>query len=230
MLPDVALFTVVMGALVAGTRLALARPPHWFFMPRDQDVPSGPGWAAITSAISVVAVAIPAEVFSAPLPAPRWGMPYVTLTAIAVLTVLFARSAARSWPARAAVAAVSVTAGSAWALAASWLTYSLAAAFTAVAVITIVRPRLSFWLAAAAMTVLAGFDFIQVSLTHATVHAAAVGDPFADVAAQRGHSVGVPGLIGIPGHAALLSPYAAALGIGDVTLPGMLIVIAGRAC
>jgi hypothetical protein len=178
--------------------------------------------------MAVVAAALAAEVLSAPLPAPKWGVP-CTLAAIAVLAVLFVRSAARSWPARAAVAVVSVTAGATWALAASWLTYSLAAAFTAVAVITIVRPSLSFWLAAVAMTALAGIDFIQVSVTHATVRAVAAGDPFAVIAAHRSHAAGIPGLIGIPGHVALLSPYAAMLGIGDVTLPGMLIVIAGRA-
>jgi hypothetical protein len=63
------------------------------------------------------------------------------------------------------VGAISVITGAAWALSASWLTYSLAAAFTTVAVITIVMPRLSFWLAAMAMTALAGWDFIQVSVT-----------------------------------------------------------------
>jgi hypothetical protein len=118
------------------------------------------------------------------------------------------------------VAATSAAAGAAWALAASWLTYSLAAAFTAVAVITIVRPRLSFWLASAAMTALAGSDFIQVSVTHDTVRAAA-GDPLAVIAAHRSHAAGVPRLIGTTGHATLLIPYAVMLGIGDGTLPGL---------
>jgi presenilin-like A22 family membrane protease len=116
-----------------------------------------------------------------------------------------------------------------WILAASWWTYSIAAAFMAIAIITIVRPRLSFWLTATVMAVLAVWDFIQVSVTHATVRAVVAADPFISVATPSTHAAGVPGLIGIAGQATLVSPYAVALGVGDVTLPGILIVIAGRA-
>ena len=93
--------------------------------------------------------------------APLEGTFAVRLTVIA----LFARSVARSWPARAAVGALSAAAGLAWAIELSWLTYSLTAAFITAAVITVIRPRLSFWLAAAVMAVLAAWDLIQAPAT-----------------------------------------------------------------
>jgi hypothetical protein len=63
------------------------------------------------------------------------------------------------------------------------------------AVVTVIRPRVSFRAASAAGIAVAAWDFIGVSVT----------------------------------HAALLSPYAVGVGIGDVALHGILIVIAGRA-
>ena len=160
MMPYVVLFVVVIGVLVAGTRLALARPAHWFLLTGDQHRDS-----LLLTPLAVVPVAVGLLLVSAPLE----GTFRVHLAVIAAVIVLFTRSVARSWPARAAVAAVSAAAGGAWAIELSWLTYSLAAAFIAVAVITIVRPRLSFWLAAAVMAVLAAWDLIQVSLTRAAV-------------------------------------------------------------
>jgi hypothetical protein len=174
--------------------------------------------AMVATAAALLLVAVPLE-----------GTFYVHVAVIAVVIVLFTRTAARSWPARAAVAAVSVVAGQAWAVELSWLSYSLAAAFIAVALITVVRPRLSFWLAAAAMTVLAADDFIQVSVTRAAVKTDTAADPFLSDAPVRPGTQGVPGVIGIPEHAALLSHYAVALGIGDLILPAILIVIAARA-
>jgi len=220
MMPYVVLFIVVMGVLVAGTRLALARPAHWFLLTGDQHRDS-----LLLTPLAVVPVAVGLLLVSAPLE----GTFRVHLAVIGAVIVLFTRSVARSWPARAAVGAVSAAAGGAWAIELSWLTYSLAAAFIAVAVITVVRPRLSFWLAAAVMAVLAAWDFIQVSLTRAAVSADTSADPFMDPAPVRAGTAGVPGVIGIPEHLALLSHYSAVLGIGDLTLPGMLVVIAGRA-
>jgi hypothetical protein len=224
MLPNVVLFIAVMGCLVFATRLALARPAHWFLMPEENEIPVALG-RPLGNAMGVVFVVLAFLTLSEIPPA----TPYAALAVIAVLTILFVRSAARSWPLRIAIAAVSATAGAVWILAASWLTYSIAAAFMAIAIITIVRPRLSFWLTATVMAVLAVWDFIQVSVTHATVRAVVAADPFISVATPSTHAAGVPGLIGIAGQATLVSPYAVALGVGDVTLPGILIVIAGRA-
>ena len=216
----VMLFAVAMGVLIAGTRLALARPAHWFLRS------AGPGRdALLMTALAVLPVAAALDLAGVPLE----GTFYVHLAVIGVIVVLFTRSVARSWPARAAVGALSVVAGEAWAIDLSWLAYSLAAAFIAVAVITVLRPRLSFRLAAAAMLVLAADDFIQVSVTRASVAADTAADPFMGSTPVRSGITGVPGVIGIPEHAALLSHYAIMLGVGDLTLPGMLIVIAGRA-
>jgi hypothetical protein len=229
MTPDLALFLVVMSLLVTGTRLAMVRPANWFPVPRQEDIPPRASGLVIV-ATAVVTLAVAAPVVSGRFPAMEPAMPYITAAAIALLAILFTRAATRSWPARAAVGAASSIAGTAWAVAPSWLTYSLAAGFTAVAVITVVRPRASFWAAAAVAGVLAGWDYVQVSVTHATVRAVAAGDQFAGLAPSGGgHGIGIPGLIGIPAHAGMLGPYVVMLGVGDVVLPGMLIVIAGRA-
>jgi hypothetical protein len=218
MTPDVVLFIVVMGVLVAGTRLALARPPHWFLLARDHDL------KPFTTALAVLSVAGAFLVIEVPFVEAG-----TYLAAAVVLIALFTMSAARSWPVRAAIGTVSAVAGLAWAVELSWLTYSLAAVFVSIAVITVVRPRLPFWLAAAAMILISADDFIQVSVTQAAVRADTAADPFMGNAPIRSGIVGIPGVIGIPGHLALLSHYLLVLGIGDVTLPGMLIVIAGRA-
>ncbi len=218
MTPYVLLFLVVMGVLVTGTRLGLARPAHWFLLPRDHDrKPFATVLAVLSAAGAFLLIEVPFEDAG------------TYLAAAGVLIDLFTICAARSWRARAAVAAVSAAAGLGWAAEVSWLTYSLAAVFVSVAVITVVRPRLPFWLAAAAMVLVCADDVIQVSLTHAAVRADTAADPFMGRAPVRAGMAGMPGVIGIPGHAALLSHYTLVLGIGDVMLPGMLIVIAGRA-
>jgi hypothetical protein len=223
MTPYVVLFAVVMGVLVAGTRLALARPANRLLPAPGNGQAEGNRLA--TTATAVAAVAIAALVAGVEIAVPQQGALYATVTVITVAIVFFARSVAGRRLTRAAAAAVAAAAGMTWELSANWLTYSIAGSFIAVAVITLVRPRLPFWLAAAAATALAAYDYLQVCVTHATVRVVAS----AAYAVRGGHATGIPGLIGIPAHAALLSPYAIAVGAGDVALPGILIVIAGRA-
>ena len=223
-IPDITLYLLVMGVLVAATRLALARPANLLPLPRhDQGTP--PGKARITTVATIAAGVL----LGASLLALEPVIPDVTAVAMAALAFLFTRTAARSWAARAAAGLGSAVCVTAWAVAASWLTWTIAAAYTALAAITVIRPRTSFWTAAAVATVLAGNDYVQVCLTRATVRAVAAGDPYASLGPHPGHAAGMPGLIGIPAHAALASPYAIMLGVGDVALPGILIVIAGRA-
>jgi hypothetical protein len=214
----VMLFIVVMAVLVAGTRLALARPAHWFCTPPEDGSPPGAVWLISIAVVSVV----PFEVLSAPV---YFLFP---VAGLAVLAVLFTRTTARSWTARGFVFAASTVPAVGWAWAASWESYSLAAVFVTLAVIAVVRPRLSFWLATASMTLIALLDFYQVAVTQATVRSVATGDPFADRIPDPARAPGIPGLIGISAHVAPLTHYTAILGIGDVTLPGMLIVIAAR--
>jgi hypothetical protein len=216
MLPDVVLFGGVMALLVTGTRLALARPAYGLPALRG-DGRLGGG--------QVILIAAGACALVAGLTAPGWE----ALAEIIAIVVAFPLAVTRSWPRRAAALLASGTAGTAWMLEESWVTYTVAAAFIAVAVMTVVRPRMSFRAASAVGLALAAWDFAGVSVTRATVRAA-TADPFSGLAAQR-HTAGpgMPGLIGIPAHAALLSPYAVGVGIGDVALPGILIVIAGRA-
>jgi hypothetical protein len=205
-----------MALLVTGTRLALARPAYGLPALRSD------GHLGARQVILIAAGACALVVgFTAP--------GGEALAEIIAIIVIFPLSVTRSWPRRAAALLVSVTAGMAWMFEESWVSYTIAAAFISVAVMTVVRPRISFRAASAVGLALAGWDFIGVSVTHATLRAA-TADPFSGLAPQ-GHAAGpgIPGLIGIPAHAVLLSPYAVGVGIGDVALPGILIVTAGRA-
>lgn len=217
MLPDIVLFVVVTVLLTAGTRLALARPAYGLPVLRSDDERLGAKLAGLaTGAVCTVTIA---------LTVPQWEI----FTEITAVIVVFPLSAARSWPARAVVLLMPATARTAWLLEENRVICTAAAAFFAVAFAAVIRPRVTFRTAAAAGTVFAARNLIGVSVTHAAVRAAAA-DPFAGLAAQ-GHTsgAGVPGLTGIPAHAALLSPHVIAAGAGDVVLPGILIAAAGRA-
>jgi hypothetical protein len=88
MTPYVVQHAEILGVLVVGTRLALARPPRYFFIPPDAGhpvrIPGGHRHRAGSFGLPQFADAL-----SAPLLA-NYGI-LCTLAAIAVLTVLFTR-------------------------------------------------------------------------------------------------------------------------------------------
>jgi presenilin-like A22 family membrane protease len=91
----------------------------------------------------------------------------------------------------------------------------------------LIRPQFSFWEAVALLVLVSGWDAYNLFATQAQVVASAAQvDPFAP--GGNLHAVGLPKFIGIGAHLAPLSTYAAYIGIGDLTLPGLLIVAAGR--
>jgi presenilin-like A22 family membrane protease len=227
MLIETALYIAIMGLLIGGTRFALARPANWCltFGPPGEAAPL----RSIVGIFLTATTAYEVTGIMYPLRAPSIGTPYITIVAVAGIAVLLARDAARSVQGRVAVLAVAAAAGGAWIFAETWLTYTIAAAFLAFALIALVRLSLPFWWWACMMIFVAAQDYHDVIATHATQALAAAIDPF-DASNHVVHvnPSGVPGLIGFPVRLAMLSPYATAIGIGDITLAGVLIVIAGR--
>lgn len=221
-----ALWLLVVGLLIAGTRFALARPGNFAFGPpageREQKSIFAPVFTVLLAAFTAGAM------FSFRMPS--HGTPYFTIALIVVLAVILARDASPSPWRRAAVLAVSVAAAGSWLIAATWLTYTAAAAFLAFALIALVRVSVPFWQFALMQIVLAAWDYYGVIIARSTEVAAANLDPFLTTGpVARVTPGGQPVMIGLPAHLGMLSPYINAIGIGDVTLAGVLIVIAGRA-
>lgn len=222
--PEMVLIVLALAIMWGGSRLALRRPANW-------TAGSFPGGADVAwTVFLMLALTLVTGAIVWPLRLPSQGTPYVTVAVTAVLAVLFGWSAARSWRGRAAVAAVWAAGAGTWLFSADWLTYTVAAGATAIMFFALIRPGLSFWETSALLALCSGWDAYNLSVTHAAaVAAAAAADPFAGGAVLRGHVAGIPEMIGIPGHITALSLYAAGLGIADVTLPGLLVVAAGRA-
>lgn len=240
------LFIIVMALVTAGTSVACVqsarawRPPAHEGQQGGEDKASGaPGWLAIAmGALLAVALVTAGLRLEARLMTWTWGEFWRTVAGFGVTDAALVMLTARSWRARAVMAVATVAVSMAWVMAPSWLTFSLAAGFIAVALIVIgaiVQPGLSFRAASAIGLALAfGYDAVQVLVTRAMLPVVAA-DPFsgaaagAPAAAGRGLHViiGAPAMIGVPAHAAALSPYAASVGIGDLAIPGILVVVAG---
>ncbi|HEY1619387.1 MAG TPA: hypothetical protein VGG25_17325 [Streptosporangiaceae bacterium] len=206
-----------------GSRLALRRPPNW------AAGPFGPVIRYVLTAIIMACVMLTTGALIWPMRAPA-GTPYVTITVTSILAVLFGRSAAPVFPWRVVVYAAWAVAAGAWLFEASWETYTTAAVATVIMLFALVRPGFSFWEASVLLALCSAWDAWNLFAAHAAAAAsAASADPFAPGGILHGPIAGIPEFIGIAGHLAPVSTYVTGLGIGDVALPGLLIVAAGRA-
>jgi hypothetical protein len=217
--PEMVFIVLALAVMWGGSRLALHRPANW-----TAGLFPG-GVRAAWTAFLMVALTLVTGAIVWPMRLPSQGTPYVTMAVTAVLAVLFGWSAAPSWRGRAAVAAVWAAGAGTWLFKADWATYTIAAVATAIMLFALVRPRLSFWQASVLLALCSAWDAYDLFVTHAAAVAADAVDPFAG-GDLHGHIAGIPAFIGIPGHLAALSPYVTGLGIGDVALPGLLVVAA----
>jgi hypothetical protein len=216
------LIVLVMAVTWGGSRLALRRPANW------AAGPFAPAIHYAFTAFLMIGVMLTTGALLWPVRAPA-GTPYVTITVTAVLAVLFGLSVARSRWWVVVYAAWAVAAG-AWLFEASWETYTIAAAATVIMLFALVRPGFSFWEASVLLGLCSAWDAYNLFAAHAAAAAsAASADPFAPGGILRGPIAGIPEFIGIAARLAPVSTYVTGLGIGDVALPGLLIVAAGRA-
>lgn len=221
---QIALWVIVLGIMAGATRIAVARPA-WFTF--TAVMPGGKlGNACGIILTSAAAVFLAGALFPFLLPLP--GAPYISIAVTCcVAAALTWRTESWTWfiLATGTVAAC----GAAWMIAATWLTYSAGAVFVMVALIVLLRPRLSFWQFAAVQLACAAWDYYGVIATRTTEASSAALDPFVSNQVLHGPVFGEPVLLGLPHHLAMLSTYVVAIGVGDVAMPGLLIVIAGRA-
>jgi presenilin-like A22 family membrane protease len=223
------LFLEVMLVLWAGTALTLSAPPRPLSLrtpaatgddePADEPEDQGLSWRmiAVQAAATLVVLTVVFALMKG-LETLNGGLRDV-LAVIATAAVIYLAAAwGRSVAARATLAAPLLAMVAAWLLWPGWLTLSLVSAIWIVAFIFVVQFSFPFISAAAIATVIAlGYDYVQVFVTGGMLHAAG----------KAVHSQ-LPVMIQVPAHLALTSPPSFIIGLGDVAIPGILVVIAGR--
>ncbi len=220
------LYVVAVSLLYLGTRLALTTPvrpvlPASAAQPPpggpNGDAPSRRGGTALLAVAAVVAASLVLSLFLL-LSKVTNALKYLfAALAVAGIPRVVLRCL-RGWPARGAVGAALLACVAVWLWFPDWLTAGLVAAYTLVYLLTVVQPNLPFTVMAAIGLVFAfGYDAVQVTVTHSMTSLA-----------YAGMSQSLPVLFAVPGHLSLHAPAAAAVGLGDVGIPGLLVVAAGR--
>lgn len=120
--------------------------------------------------------------------------------------------------ARAVIGAVLLAAVGAWFFYPGWLTTGVAAAILLADLLASIQPVMPFSHAAViGLAFAVCYDTVQVYLTHRMV---AFG--------TAGASSSLPILFTVPAHLSLRAAPAAFVGLGDIAIPGVLVVMAGR--
>lgn len=222
------LYALILLVVHAAARLALSRPPQFLTRARP---PRLPWWAAALAAGAGLALLFTVMLHletrlagsaAATAGAGRGGRGPLTLfiTFVAVINaVALAGAATRTTRGRVAASVLLLAVVAAWVADPGWLTMDLVAVMLAVQFTAGTPFRSPFATQAAAGLILAaGFDAVQVLLTHSMTGLANVTV-----------SQWVPLMILVPSAPLhILSGVASAVGVADLFIPGILIVAAGR--
>ena len=214
--------------LTAATRLALTRPPR----PAAVTIITPAWWPGqwwVTAVAAGFAVAAAGTIVLTGMnhvlaAGPRHHMPGGAgiMTWVFAVVIVFG-----AWPLadqytpgrfrKHVVFVVLVFTAGAWLADTNWLTTDLVTVIFVAQLVTSWQIRAPFAVTAVALLVVAaGYDAVQVFVTHAMTQEASTvtGD--------------LPVTLTFPAHLALTAPAAVALGVGDIFLPGALAVTAGR--
>lgn len=209
--------------LWAGTRLALSKPPPESAFSRRRDPES------TRATVSRAMVIVGGATLSLAVLSLAGGvyLQHVSLTAVIFMVAAVAGGLQLTryyvpprW--RAAVSAALALCALAWLTWPGWATADLLAAVIAVQIIAVGQFAWSFrTLAVTGLAVAGCYDAVQVWVTHGIVKTA------------QPHGAGInawlPLLLYAPARTGWHAPLAAVLGVGDIVIPGLLIVAAGRA-